>query len=127
MRAQEVFRNICDLITQSTKQRGSAIVHFWRSRLLVTLAKITITNAQKWALAHSRPRDPDSRQRWRRARRGFDGEDRDSRWREGDERQDGNEGDWHQVRDPGSHQGGYKFLLFWFSSKALALKSVKYL
>ena len=60
VRAQEVFRRICDLITQSTGQRGSAIAHFWRSRLLVTLAKITFTNAQKWALAHNRPRDPDS-------------------------------------------------------------------
>jgi hypothetical protein len=60
VRAQEVFRRICDLITQSTGQRGSAIAHFWRSRLLVTLAKITFTNAQKWALAHNKPRDPDS-------------------------------------------------------------------
>ena len=60
VRAQEVFRRICDLITQSTGQRGSAIAHFWRSRLLVTLAKITFTNAQKWALAHNRPSDPDS-------------------------------------------------------------------
>jgi hypothetical protein len=40
VRAQEVFRKICDLITQSTG-------HFWKSRLLVTLAKITFTNAQK--------------------------------------------------------------------------------
>ena len=60
VRAQEVFRRICELITQSTGQSGSAIAHFWRSRLLVTLAKITFTNAQKWALAHNRPRDPDS-------------------------------------------------------------------
>ena len=60
VRAQEVFRRICDLITQSTGQSGSAIAHFWRSRLLVTLAKITFTNAQKWALAHNRLRDPDS-------------------------------------------------------------------
>ena len=59
-RAKEVFRRICDLITQSTGRRGSAIAHFWRSRLLVTLAKITFTNAQKWALAHNKPRDPDS-------------------------------------------------------------------
>ena len=59
-RAQEVFRRICDLITHSTGQSGSAIAHFWRSRLLVTLAKITFTNAQKWALAHNKPRDPDS-------------------------------------------------------------------
>ena len=60
VRAQEVFRRICDLITQSTGQSGSAIAHFWRSRLLVTLARITFTNAQKWALAHNKPRDPDS-------------------------------------------------------------------
>jgi hypothetical protein len=60
VRAQEVFRRICDLITQSTGQSGSAIAHFWRSRLLVTLAKITFTNAQKWALAHNKARDPDS-------------------------------------------------------------------
>ena len=26
----------------------------------MTLAKITFTNAQKWALAHNKPRDPDS-------------------------------------------------------------------
>ncbi len=26
----------------------------------MTLAKITFTNAQKWVLAHNRPRDPDS-------------------------------------------------------------------
>ena len=41
VRAQEVFQRIYDLITQSTGQSGSAIAHFWRSRLLVTLAKIT--------------------------------------------------------------------------------------
>jgi hypothetical protein len=60
VRAQEVFRKICDLITQSTGQSGSTIAHFWRSRLLVTFAKITFTNAQKWALAHNKPRYPDS-------------------------------------------------------------------
>ncbi len=60
VRAQEVFRRICNLITQSTRQSGSAIADFWRSRLFVTLAKITFTNAQKWALAQNRPRDPDS-------------------------------------------------------------------
>ena len=60
VRAQEVFQRICDLITQSTGQSGSAIAHFWRSRLLVTLAKITFTNARKWALAHNKSRDPDS-------------------------------------------------------------------
>ena len=60
VRAQKVFQRICDLITQSTGQSGSAIAHFWRSRLLVTLAKITFTNAQKWALAHNKARDPDS-------------------------------------------------------------------
>ena len=47
-------------ISDCTTQSGSAIAHFWRSRLLVTLAKITFTNAQKWALAHNKARDPDS-------------------------------------------------------------------
>ena len=54
------FHRICDLIAQSTGQSGSAIAHFWRSRLLVTLKKITFTNARKWALAHNKSRDPDS-------------------------------------------------------------------
>ncbi len=56
VRAQKVFRRIFDFITQSTEQSGSVITH----RLLVTLARITFTNAQKWALAHNRPRDPDN-------------------------------------------------------------------
>ena len=42
-------------------QSGSFIAYFWKSRLLVTLAKITHSNALRWAImAHSDPRNPDS-------------------------------------------------------------------
>ncbi len=34
-KAWEVFNKICNLITQISKQSRSAIVHFWKSRLLV--------------------------------------------------------------------------------------------
>ena len=59
-RAQEIFKKICNLITQTSGQSGSSIAYFWRSRLLVTLAKITYSNALRWAMAHNKSRDPDS-------------------------------------------------------------------
>ena len=59
-RAQEIFKKICNLITQTTGQSGSSIAYFWKSRLLVTLAKITHSNALKWAMAHNESRNPDS-------------------------------------------------------------------
>ena len=59
-RAQEIFKKICNLITQETGQSGSSIAYFWKSRLLVTLAKITHSNALKWAMAHNESKNPDS-------------------------------------------------------------------
>ena len=46
--------------TQATGQSGSSIAYFWKSRLLVTLAKITHSNALKWAMAHNESKNPDS-------------------------------------------------------------------
>jgi hypothetical protein len=60
VRAQEIFKKICNLITQTTGQSGSSIAYFWKSRLLVTLANITHSNALRWATAHNRSKDPDS-------------------------------------------------------------------
>jgi hypothetical protein len=40
VKAQEIFKKICNLITQSTGQSGSSIAYFWKSRLLVILAKL---------------------------------------------------------------------------------------
>ena len=37
-KAQEIFKKICNFITQTTGQSGSSIAYFWKSRLLVTLA-----------------------------------------------------------------------------------------
>jgi hypothetical protein len=59
-RAQDIFKKMCNLITQTTGQSKSSIAYFWKSRLLVTLAKITHENALQWATAHNRPADPDS-------------------------------------------------------------------
>jgi hypothetical protein len=59
-RAQEIFRKISDLISQATGQSLSSIAYFWKARLLVTLAKITHSNALRWAMAHNKPDDPDS-------------------------------------------------------------------
>ena len=59
-RAQEIFKKICNLITQTTGQSGSSIAYFWKSRLLVTLAKITYSNALRWATAHNKSKDLDS-------------------------------------------------------------------
>ncbi len=36
------------------------IVHYWKSRLLVTLAAITYRNVQHWANAHTKSYTPDS-------------------------------------------------------------------
>ena len=44
----------------ATGQSGSSIAYFWKSRLLVTLAKITHSNALRWAMAYNDPRNPDS-------------------------------------------------------------------
>ena len=61
VRAQEVFKKICNLITQTTGQSGSSIAYFWKSRFLViTLAKMTYSNAVKWSTAHNTSKDPDS-------------------------------------------------------------------
>ena len=59
-RARHVFNRICNLITQSSGQSGSAIAYFWKSRLLVTLAAITFENALKWAKGHNQSCNPDS-------------------------------------------------------------------
>ena len=59
-RARHVFNRICNLITQSSGQSGSAIAYFWKSRLLVTLAVITFENALKWAKGHNKSCNPDS-------------------------------------------------------------------
>jgi hypothetical protein len=59
-KTSEVFKKICNLITRTTGQSGSAIAYFWKSRLLVVLAAITHSNALKWALAHNKAGDPDS-------------------------------------------------------------------
>ena len=59
-RVQKIFKKICNLITQTTGQSGSSIAYFWKSRLLVTLAKITHSNALKWAMAHNESKNPDS-------------------------------------------------------------------
>ena len=60
--AQEIFKKICNLITQSTGQSGSSIAYFWKSRLRVTLANEdhALQNALRWAMAHNDPRNPDS-------------------------------------------------------------------
>ena len=57
---QDVFRKICNLITQTSGQSGSAIAYFWKSRLLVTLAALTYRNVQHWAKAHTKRYTPDS-------------------------------------------------------------------
>ena len=59
-KAQDVFRKICNLITQTSGQSGSAIAYFWKSKLLVTLAALTYRNVQHWAKAHTKRYTPDS-------------------------------------------------------------------
>ena len=56
--AKNVFSKICNIITQLTGQSRSNIAYFWKSRLVVILAKITHANTVKWALAHNIPHDP---------------------------------------------------------------------
>ena len=54
-------KKICNLITQTTGRSGSSIAYFWKSRVLVTLAKITYSNALRWETAHNKSnKDPDS-------------------------------------------------------------------
>ena len=49
-RATEVFKKLCNIITQQTRQSASNISYFWKTKLLVLLAKVTHNNAIKWAL-----------------------------------------------------------------------------
>ena len=58
--AKNVFSKICNIITQQTGQSSSNIAYYWKSRLLVVLAKITYANALKWARAHNKCHDPSS-------------------------------------------------------------------
>jgi hypothetical protein len=57
VRSQAIFKKICNLITQLTGQSRSSIAYFWKSRLLVTLAKITHSNETRWAMAHNSSND----------------------------------------------------------------------
>ena len=59
-KTQVIFKKTSYLITQATGQSGSSIAYFWKSRLLVTLAKMTYSNAVRWATAHNKSKDPDS-------------------------------------------------------------------
>ena len=58
--AKKVFSKICNIITQQTGQSSSNIAYYWKSRLLVVLAKITHANVLKWARAHNVCHDPTS-------------------------------------------------------------------
>ena len=58
--AKNVFSKVCNIITQQTGQSSSNIAYYWKSRLLVVLAKITFANALKWARAHNICHDPSS-------------------------------------------------------------------
>ena len=49
---EKVFSTICNLIARETGQSVSAIAHFWKSTLLVTLARRAYENAQSWTRAH---------------------------------------------------------------------------
>ena len=51
--AKKAFSTICNLIARETGQSVSSISHFWRSSLLVTLARRAYDNAQHWARAHN--------------------------------------------------------------------------
>ena len=59
-RATEVFKKLCNIITQQAGRSASNISYFWKAKLLVLFAKVTHNNAIKWALAHNRPHDPNS-------------------------------------------------------------------
>ena len=54
--AEEAFSKICNIIALQTGQNRSSIAHFWRSRLLVILARQSYENALTWTRAHN----PDS-------------------------------------------------------------------
>ena len=43
--AEEAFSKICNIIALQTGQNRSSIAHFWRSRLLVILARHSYENA----------------------------------------------------------------------------------
>ena len=61
--AEEAFSKICNIIVLHTGQNRSSIAHFWRSRLLVLLAKQSYENALTWTRAHNQrdgAHDPDS-------------------------------------------------------------------
>jgi hypothetical protein len=61
--AEEAFSKICNIIALHTGQNRSSIAHFWRSRLLVLLAKQSYENALTWTRAHNQrdgAHDPDS-------------------------------------------------------------------
>ena len=63
MRKKHSFSKICNIIALHTGQNRSSIAHFWRSRLLVLLAKQSYENALTWTRAHNQrdgAHDPDS-------------------------------------------------------------------
>ena len=51
--AEEAFSKICNIIALQTGQNRSSIAHFWRSRLLVILARQSYENALTWTRAHN--------------------------------------------------------------------------
>ena len=61
--AEETFSKICNIIALQTGQNRSSIAHFWRSRLLVILARQSYENALTWTRAHNQregSHEPDS-------------------------------------------------------------------
>ena len=51
--AKKSFSMICNLIARETGQSVSTIAHFWKSALLITLARRAYENAQHWTRAHN--------------------------------------------------------------------------
>jgi hypothetical protein len=51
--ADKVFKTICSLIARETGQCLSAIAHFWKSTLLVVLARRAYQNSLFWSMAHN--------------------------------------------------------------------------
>ena len=51
--AEEAFSKLCNIIALQTGQNRSSIAHFWRSRLLVILARQSYENALTWTRAHN--------------------------------------------------------------------------
>ena len=51
--AKKAFSKICNLIARETGQSVSTIAHFWKSTLLITLARRAYDNAQHWTRAHN--------------------------------------------------------------------------